>query len=198
MGTESSEYNNGATPLPSAALSSVNVRAVNYGPLGFDHTNSFNLDVVYNLPNVGAKGSFLDNVVARQLLGGWQISAIAGYAGGAPQIATYAITGVGQTTLNQEITGSADIAPRGVLTCNPTTSGPKTSAQWIDISCIQPAQKGSIGADSGPGAFRGLGYRNWDASIMKRFALGGIHTATCRFASKPTTPSITRNGRASI
>ena len=29
-----------------------------------------------------------------------------------------------------------------------------------------------IGADSGSGAFRGLGYRNWDASMLKKFALG--------------------------
>jgi len=59
-----------------------------------------------------------------------------------------------------------------VLTCNPTASGPKTPADWIDLSCMHPAQKGSIGADSGPGAFKGLGYRNWDASMMKKFQLG--------------------------
>jgi hypothetical protein len=34
---------------------------------------------------------------------------------------------------------------------------------------MQEAPVGSIGADSGVGAFRGLGYRNWDASMMKRF-----------------------------
>jgi len=173
MGTESSEYNNGGSPLPfGSPLSSINVRAVNYGPLGFDHTNSFNIDIVYNLPNFAVKGTFLDNVVTKELLGGWQISAIGGYATGAPQIATYAITGVSQTVVNQEITGSADVAPRGVLACNPTASGPKTATDFINLACIQPAQKGSIGADSGSGAFRGLGYRNWDASMMKKFALG--------------------------
>jgi hypothetical protein len=173
LGTESSEYNNGSSPLPfGSPLSSVSVRRVNYGPLGFDHRQSLNIDVVYNIPSVAKKGSFLDHMVTSWLVSGWQLSAIGGYSSGAPQIATFAMTGVGQTTLNQEITGSADIAPRAILACNPTTSGPKTSADWINLSCIQPAQKGSIGADSGPGAFRGLGYRNWDASIMKRFRVG--------------------------
>ena len=43
---------------------------------------------------------------------------------------------------------------------------------YINLACIQPGVKGSIGADSGSGAFRGLGYRNWDASMMKKFSLG--------------------------
>lgn len=145
---------------------------MNYGPLGFDRRQYINIDLIYNLPSAAIKGTFLDNIVGRELLGGWQLSAIAGYASGAPQIATYGLTGVSQALLNQEITGSADIAPRGVLTCNPTASGPKNPADFINLTCIQPASKGSIGADSGPGAFIGLGYRNWDASMMKKFALG--------------------------
>ena len=42
-----------------------------------------------------------------------------------------------------------------------------------DLSCIGESLHGSIGADSGSGAFNGLGYRNWDASMAKRFLLGG-------------------------
>jgi hypothetical protein len=174
LGTVSTEFNNGGTVLPfGSPLSSVNVKEVNYGPLGFNRTHSLNIDIVYNIPSGAVNGSFLDRfVVTRELLSGWQLSAISGYASGPPQIATYALTGISQTVLNQEITGSADIAPRGVLACNPTASGPKTPADFINTSCILPAQKGSIGADSGSGAFIGLGYRNWDASMMKKFALG--------------------------
>jgi hypothetical protein len=37
---------------------------------------------------------------------------------------------------------------------------------------LQQAPRGSIGADSGSGAFNGLGYRNWDASMLKKIYLG--------------------------
>ena len=115
-----------------------------------------NIDIVYNLPNGAVRNTFLDNFAGRALLHGWQVSAIAGYASGPPQVAFHTLTGVSQTVLNQEITGSADIQPRAVLSCNPSTSGPKTPLDWIDLSCMHPASKGSVGADSGVGAFRGL------------------------------------------
>jgi hypothetical protein len=162
LGTTSVEFNNGSAVNPfENPVSSVNVKAVNYGPLAYDRRQALNIDIVYDLPSGAIKGTPLDNIVARALLNGWELSAIAGYASGPPQDATYSITGVSQGVLNQEITGSYDIAPRGVLVCNPTASGPKTPAQFINTSCIQPASKGSIGADSGQGAFVGLGYRNW-------------------------------------
>jgi hypothetical protein len=172
LGTMSQEFNNGgATPFGNP-VSSVNVRAVNYGPLSYDRRHALNIDIVYNLPSAAIKHTFLDNPVGKGLLSGWQLSAIGGYSSGAPQFAFFTIAGVSQTVQNQEYTGSADIQPRATLICNPTDSGPKTQTQYINTSCLQPGLRGSIGADSGSGAFRGLGYRNWDASIMKRFQLG--------------------------
>ena len=172
LGTMSQEFNNGgATPFGNP-VSSVNVKAVNYGPLSYDRRHALNIDVVYNLPSGAVKHTFLDNVAGKALLSGWQLSAIGGYTSGAPQIAFFTLQGVSQTVQNQEFTGSADIQPRATLVCNPTASGPKTQSQYIDTSCIQPGLKGSIGADSGSGAFKGLGYRNWDASIMKKFQFG--------------------------
>jgi hypothetical protein len=153
-----------------AAVQPFNTRAVNYGDLSFDRRQYINIDYLYNIPD-GAKG-FLNNVAGRELLNGWQLSGITGYSAGAPLTATYAYLNVSQTVLNQEITGSADVAPRAQLLCNPITSGPHTIQDYINTSCIVPAAKGSIGADSGSGELRGLGYRNWDAAIMKRFYLG--------------------------
>ena len=168
LGVNSQEFNNGSTQPPFAApLSFVNVKAVNYGPLSYDRRFSMNIDIVYNVP-----GLYNHNIFAKELLGGWQLSAIEGFNTGAPQIAAYTVQGVPQATLNQEITGSTDVTPRGVLVCNPTQSGPKTRFDYINLSCIQPAQKGSFGGDSGVGAFTTLGYSNWDISAMKRFALG--------------------------
>jgi len=173
LGTFSVENNNSSTSNPFGnPVSPFNTRAVNYGPLQYDRRHALNIDVVYNLPSGAIKNTFLDNIAGRTLLNGWQLSTIAGYASGPPQVAYYTLTGVSQTVLNQEITGSADIQPRAVLSCNPTAGGPKTVLDWINLSCIQPASRGSIGADSGVGAYRGLGYTNWDASIMKRFQFG--------------------------
>jgi hypothetical protein len=172
LGTMSQEFNNGAATPFGNPVSSVDVRKVNYGPLSYSRTHSLNIDVVYNLPSGAIKNTFVDNFAGRLLLSGWQLSALAGYTSGPPQIAYFNLQGVSQTVQNQEYTGSADIQPRATLLCNPTDGGPKTQAQFIDTTCIGPGLKGSIGADSGSGAFKGLGYRNWDASIMKKFALG--------------------------
>ena len=148
------------------------MRAVNYGPLSYDRRHALNIDVVYNLPSGAVKHTFLDNVAGKALLSGWQLSAIGGYSSGAPQIAFFTLQGVSQTVQNQEFTGSPDIQPRATLACNPTASGPKTQADSLIRPASGRACTGSIGADSGSGAFSGLGYRNWDASMMKKFQLG--------------------------
>ncbi|MBV9007571.1 MAG: hypothetical protein JO354_00170 [Verrucomicrobia bacterium] len=57
---------------------------------------------MYNLPNGAINHTFLDNFVGRALLRGWQLSTIAGYASGSPQVASCTLTGVSQTVLNQE------------------------------------------------------------------------------------------------
>jgi len=154
-------------------VSPVNVKAVNYGPLSYSRTNSLNIDIVDNLPNGAIRHSFLDNVVGKALLNGWQLSLIGGYSSGAPQIATFTIQGVSQQVQNQEFTGSPDIQARATLACNPTASGPKAQADFINLSCMGEGLHGSIGADSGSGAFLGLGYRDWDGSMMKKFQIGG-------------------------
>jgi Carboxypeptidase regulatory-like domain len=161
------------------AVNPFNTRAANYGPLSFDRRQFFNIDYTYNIPD-GARG-FLNNIVGKELLNGWQLSGITGFSAGAPLTAGYSYLNVSSAVLNQEITGSPDIGPRGQLICNPTTSGPHTIQQYINTSCIVPANKGSIGADSGVGAFRGLGYRNWDASLMKRFFLGNDQKRSLSF-----------------
>lgn len=153
-------------------VSPVNTRVVNYGPLNFDRRQYINVDYVFNFPNGARGGTFLDNVVGRTLLNGWQLSGVTGFSAGAPLTASFAYQNVAATVVNQEITGSYDIAPRAQLACNPVTTGPHTTQQYINTSCILPANKGSIGADSGKGAYRGLGYRNWDAAMMKKVYLG--------------------------
>jgi hypothetical protein len=91
-------------------------------------------------------------------------------SGGAPINVTYSVSGVGATLLNREITGSEDIAPRVVLTCNPMSES--SSLSFFNPACFAPAAKGSVGADSGINRLRGPGLQNWDMSLYKKVPLG--------------------------
>jgi len=142
-------------------------RTAGYGPLPQDRTQSLVFNYIYNIPGVH-KGSFLDNAATRMVLNGWQLSGVTGMASGAPVNVAYSISGVGATTLNRRITGSEDVAPRVVLTCNPNQSrGDRNIDAFVNTSCFAPAQKGSVGLDSGYDRLRGPGLENWDMSLFK-------------------------------
>ena len=148
-----------------------NARAAGYGPVPQDRTQSLVVNYIYDLPGVSRKG-FLDNAAARIVLNGWQLSGLTSMASGAPTNVTYGITGVGATTLNRMITGSEDVAPRVVLTCNPNESrGQRNLDAFINTSCFAPAPKGSMGLDSGYDRLRGPGLANWDMSLFKNVSI---------------------------
>jgi hypothetical protein len=122
------------------------------------------------------KASFLDNAPSRLVLNGWRLSGLTSISSGAPTniISSginlgYAVSGVAQTTLNRTITGSEDVAPRVVFTCNPNVSG--SIDAFINTSCFAPAQKGSVGLDSGYDRLRGPGLQNWDMSLFKNIPI---------------------------
>ena len=84
--------------------------------------------------------AFLDNAAAKAVLNGWQFSGLTSMASGAPTNVSYSVSGIGATTLNREITGSEDVAPRVVLTCNPNQShGDRNIDAFINTSCFAPA-----------------------------------------------------------
>jgi hypothetical protein len=59
-----------------------------------------------------------------------------------------------------------------VLTCNPNESrGDRNIDAFINTSCFAPAQKGSIGLDSGYDRLRGPGLENWDMSLFKNVSI---------------------------
>jgi hypothetical protein len=152
------------------------VRTTDYGPLNFDRTQQATFNYIYSIPGGARKGTFLDNAAGRLVLGGWQLSGLTSMSGGAPVNATYSVTGIGSTLLNQEITGSYDVAPRVVLTCNPNLSGSGSLYAFVNTSCFAPASVGSVGADSGINRLRGPGLQNWDMSLFKRIPLGKSET----------------------
>jgi len=143
-------------------------RAAGYGPLPQDRTQSLTVNYIYDLPGM-QKGSFLDNAVTRLVVNGWQLSGLTSVSSGAPVNVTYAVSGVAATTLNRMITGSEDVAPRVVFTCNPGQSG--SIDAFVNTSCFAPAQKGSVGLDSGYDRLRGPGLQNWDMSLFKNIAI---------------------------
>jgi hypothetical protein len=146
-------------------------RAYGYGPLPQDRTQSLVLNYIYDLPSLSRKG-FLDNAVARVALNNWQLSGITSFSSGAPINVTYSVFNVGATSLNRQITGSEDVAPRPVLTCNPNLGmGDRNNLAFINTSCIAEAAKGSIGLDSGYDRLRGPGLSNWDMSLFKNIPI---------------------------
>jgi hypothetical protein len=56
-----------------------------------------------------------------------------------------------------------------VLTCNPNISG--SIDAFVNTSCFAPAQKGSVGLDSGYDRLRGPGLQNWDMSLFKNVSI---------------------------
>ncbi|HEY4365082.1 MAG TPA: carboxypeptidase regulatory-like domain-containing protein [Bryobacteraceae bacterium] len=146
-------------------------RTAGYGPLPQDRTQSLVFNYIYDFPNVAHQG-FLDHPVAKAVLNGWQISGLTSMVSGAPVNVSYSVSGIGAAQLNRMITGSEDVAPRVVLTCNPNESrGDRNIDAFINTSCFAPAQKGSIGLDSGYDRLRGPGLENWDMSLFKNVSI---------------------------
>ncbi|HTS24489.1 MAG TPA: carboxypeptidase regulatory-like domain-containing protein [Bryobacteraceae bacterium] len=160
----------------------LNHRAADYAPLTFDRTLTMVVNWVYDIPNVARKGSFLDNPVARGVLGDWQVSGIASFSSGEPvviggnsviSLGSYNVQGLGSATLNQEMTGNADWAARPFITCDPNRSrGDRTLYAYINTSCFAPAAAGSTGMDSYLRPVRGPGINNFNISLFKKVPLG--------------------------
>ena len=147
-------------------------RTAGYGPLAQDRTQSMAINYIYDIPSLARKGSFLDHGVSRVVFNGWQLSGLTSMASGAPVNVLYNVSGVSGPILNQTITGSADVAPRVLLTCNPNESrGDRNIDAFINTSCFAPAAKGSVGLDSGFNRLRGPGLENWDMSLFKNISI---------------------------
>jgi hypothetical protein len=175
LGVQSSTTTNGVLPP------SVNWRQGMYGPLDFDRTQMLTVNYLFNLPEFASKSSYLNHALGRGALNGWQLSGLTAISSGAPinssggSSALYSVstatTTVSGAQLNREVTGSEDVAPRYVFTCNPYSGG-GGSQSFFNAACFAPAPKGSVGIDSGWNRLRGPGFNNWDMSVFKKFQVG--------------------------
>lgn len=168
----------GATYTWSKALGTTvghltDTRRANYGRLGLDRSHGFTFNYIYDIPSLARPGSWLDNSIGRQVFSGWQLSGLTSMSVGSPLTLDYTLSGMGNPERNRRITGSEDVAPRIVLTCNPNLPrGDRETLKFIDTSCVAPAPIGSTGMDSGFNTVRGPGLHTWDVSLFKKFALG--------------------------
>ena len=157
----------GSASTYGASLNPFDIRHTNYGKLAYDFTNVMVINYIYQLPKL-PKGTSFNNPVTRLFLNDWQVSGITTFQTGSPQNITYSISGVSSAVLNREITGLESVAPRPVLSANPTLSkGSRTMYEYFNTTVVGLALKGSRGADSSPYIFTGPGTNNFDASIFK-------------------------------
>jgi hypothetical protein len=136
-------------------------RQAYYGPSGNDRRHNFAFNYVYNLPTLAHS-----NMLARTVLGGWQLSGVTVFQTGTPFGVGYSITGVAQ----QNITGSTTEGARVSLSGNPAT-GDSSPYNRLNASVIGAPRVGSIGLESGVNYLTGPGINDFDMSIQKQFSI---------------------------
>jgi hypothetical protein len=125
-------------------------RHYNYGPLSFDRRHAFVATYVWFLPRLHNW-----NVVARNVLGSWQLNGIVRLQSG--QYYT--------PTANTSIGGRrADYLGGNVLAASPTING------WINPAAFGPAPNDRFG-NVGPGMVEAPGLQSYDLSIAKNFRM---------------------------
>jgi hypothetical protein len=129
--------------------------AYDKGNSDFDRRHIAQFSYYYELPFF--RGS--DNLLAKTMLSGWQLSGITTAETGSPMSATlgYDNTGLGGIeTSRANVTGSVQY--------------PKTAAHWFDGSSFSAPTPLTFG-NSGRNSIYGPGLFNWNLALFKRFPL---------------------------
>jgi hypothetical protein len=103
-------------------------------------------------------------VLARYVLGGWNLSGVTAFQSGAPN----------SLTVSSDVAGIGASSTRASITGNPNLSaGDRTFSQWFDTSVVlnpslmTPGQFGN----SGRNILTGPGFSQWDISLLKDFVI---------------------------
>ncbi len=132
-----------------------NIRA-NKGPTVFDRPHRFNVSTLYELPFRKNRSDALS-----QLVGGWQVGAIATFQNGA--------------YLTPSSYGVQFVGSRPNLLGNPNLSrGERTINRWYDITQLANPLPGQLG-NAGKGTVLGSGNNKWDLVISKFFRITETH-----------------------
>jgi hypothetical protein len=138
------------------------------GISSLDLRHIFNLSFVYQTPQISSLG-----FVGRNILGGWQVNAIARYTSGHP----FNVTSGVDSNLN----GTNNDRPN--LIGDPYINGSRSKSQrlakFFDPAAFVAAPTGTYG-NLGRNDFYGPGYANWDMSFFRNFPIVEHHTLQFR------------------
>ncbi|HYA62294.1 MAG TPA: carboxypeptidase-like regulatory domain-containing protein [Candidatus Sulfotelmatobacter sp.] len=130
---------------------------LDYGPTGWDRTNVFNLNYVYEFPTLQNKNAFV-----RFIAGGWETSGIYRAWSGSP----FSMLCGGNSGASGGGAGST-----AATYCDYTPGVPvyiEKGLQWANPYAFTQPLNGAIG-NTTRNEFRGPGYQNWNLSLFKNF-----------------------------
>ena len=138
----------------------VDTKVWHYGLAGFDRTHVLKLDWLWNTPKAPVR-----NPVLTKVLNDWQLSGITSFVSGAPQSVGFS------TVVATDITGTASLGPRIVLTGNPVLpKSERTFSRNFRTDVFAVPARGTVG-NAAKTFLRGPGRNNWDIAIFKDFPI---------------------------
>jgi len=156
-----------------------------YGKASTDRTHNVVINWTYKMP--GLSNHIGNNIIAKQVFDGWQVSGIATFISGTPQSVSWS-TNVPGT----DVTGSDVSTTRVDLTGNPILSNPTGIQSLLNTTAVSVPLYGAANCEYGDlftcgfgnapkDVFRGPGTNNWDISIFKNFQLGSSEERSLQF-----------------
>jgi hypothetical protein len=131
-----------------------------YGLSSINRKNVLNFNYVYELPWLRQAKS----VLARYVLGGWNLSGVTAFQAGAPNSLTVSsdVAGIGASSSRASVTGNPNFA-----------SGDRTLSQWFNTSVVVNPSLMTAGqfGNSGRDILTGPGFSQWDISLLKDFVI---------------------------
>jgi hypothetical protein len=139
-----------------------NLKARNYGPLGFDRPHVFVANYIYDVPGLGKR---LGNKALQYVFDDWQISGMTTLQSGSPFTPGFGLQS------SEEWTGSAEGARVNVAGDWKLPKSERTFDRWFNTAAFTMPAKGTFG-NAGVNIMRQPGVHNWDISITKKIPLG--------------------------
>jgi len=135
-----------------------------YGRASFDRTNNLALSGIYVLPfGPGKRFAQSNNVLNRELVGGWQLTGVQQFATGQP-ITIYANNNADTSPLHSVYAN---------VICNPVSGYPQSRFQIYNKACFAQPEAGQYGTARSVGSQPSTFGTN--LSLMKNFAITETH-----------------------
>ena len=156
-------------------------RRRSYSLLPYDRTHS--VSVAYNimLPGITLPAGMLQNVVAKGIINGWQVSGISQWQSGAP-LTNFQFSGTladGSQLSPTLVNGTPDTAARPLLTCDPRTG--LADNQYANPGCFLAPLPGRNGVYILP-YMKNPAFQNHDVSLFKNWQLTEHRKVQFRFS----------------